>query len=473
MRERPLRLLGGDSMAIEWGRLLAVIVVAVWAASLVIGFIGSLWLLTILGFGLAFFGFARPSIGVLGITMVCTLDALTRHFLTTSGFLRWNTFNYMLLVVMLASALFVLRVADPHSKILKAFAGLLVAELIFSPSLENGVQHVLGIVSLFGLLVYFAQAYDEPDIWYSAGLVNGLSGAVGGLFFYLTRTSLPEINPNVFTFFPETALFCICLGFGRASAHRHGQLVLGLLAIANFSWVFLSGSRGGLLIAAVCMLFVLFAMRSVTQRLTYVAAGIVIAVAISSSFADLEQYSVGRITKLLDDDQSDAARTSGRSDLARAGIHIFERNPLGVGTGGFAVTWSKLGYIPGVSSFKRGEEFQAHSGWIKVLAENGWPGSLLMFAYVGSFAFFGFRARRSGMLGIGLLTSSTLAVAFLSTEFQGKGFWLLAAAATVMLHPVEMARCLHDEVRRFGYRPQRIVGDPAPAAAQTMLTTDR
>jgi hypothetical protein len=79
-----------------------------------------------------------------------------------------------------------------------------------------------------------------------------------------------------------------------------------------------------------------------------------------------------------------------------------------------------------------------------------------MAAYVGSFAYYGLRSKVPGGRGLGLLTFAALAVAFLSTEFQGKGFWLLAAGTTAALHPGEMARCLKIDARRFAVRPRRI-----------------
>ena len=84
----------------------------------------------------------------------------------------------------------------------------------------------------------------------------------------------------------------------------------------------------------------------------------------------------------------------------------------------------------------------AHSGWIKVLAENGVPGILLLGAYVLSFTVSGWRARNPELLRLGLMVSAVLTVAWLSTEFQNKALWLLAAGATVLLehNPASRAR---------------------------------
>lgn len=453
------RLIGGRSTATEWGRLLLGVVVLAWLSAPVVGFLNVLTLLTAVGFAAALLGFSRPALGLLGVTMVCTLDPLVRAMLS-NALLRWNTFNYCLLLVMAVSSSFVWRVADLHSRLLKVFILLLAADLVLSPEYEMGVQHILNVATLFGLLVYAAQAGGDEDIWYMVGVVNGTVGALGGLMYLLLKEGLPAVNPNAWSLFPEAAVFSACLGFRHAATRKNGQLVLGLLAGANVMWTFLSASRGGLLIASVGLIYILMSMKRGTHRLVVVSGAVALVVVSFAVFAAQGDRTLYRFNKLFDEEQSVAGRTSGRSDLAVAGLHMFKEHPFGVGTGGFAHAWSQVGFLPGLSTFKRGEEFQAHSGWIKVLAENGVPGILLMMAYVGSFAYCGITGRREGKLPLGLLTTCALAMAFVSTEFQGKTFWMLAAGATAQLHPREMARCLAAETERFWGRPRRLLTDP-------------
>jgi O-antigen ligase len=106
---------------------------------------------------------------------------------------------------------------------------------------------------------------------------------------------------------------------------------------------------------------------------------------------------------------------------------------MGVGTGGFAVTWMNLRQREGLSVFREGVYTPAHSGWIKILTENGVPGILLFAAFVLSFAGIGWRRRREGMFLLGLLVTLSLSVAFLADEFQGKGLWFLAAAVMTVM----------------------------------------
>jgi hypothetical protein len=458
-----LRLLGGSSISIEWGRLFVILLVCAFAGAPFVGFLASLALLTVVGFAAAVFGFGRPALGVLGVTLLCTLDPLVRHFLlTTGGLLRWNTLNYWLLIVMGMSAAFVLRVADPHSKILKLFILALASNLVVSPALTMGVQHLLGIFTLFGLLVYFAQAVDD-DVWYMVGVVNGTAGAAGGLAYLVLKDTLPEINANAFALFPETAMFAACLGFRAAAQRPGGQFILSALGCANFTWTFLSGSRGGILICGVGLLYMLFTMKRTSHRVLFVGSAVVIAMMALDAFSSMQDSTMHRINKMMDERESAASRTSGRSDLAAAGILMVRHSPFGVGTGGFAHAWAELGFVPGMTAFKRGEEFQAHSAWIKVLAENGWPGALLLLAYVCSFSWFGLQCPIPGAASLGLLVTASLAVTFLSVEFQGKSVWLLAAGATAQLHPLEMRRSVAAELERFVGRPRRLVADLAGA----------
>jgi hypothetical protein len=131
------------------------------------------------------------------------------------------------------------------------------------------------------------------------------------------------------------------------------------------------------------------------------------------------------------------------------------QNPLGVGTGDSELAWSQLGYVEGVSDLKAGQEFSLHSGWIKVLAENGIPGILLFSAVVASFAVVGWRSGDRFLRVLGIAVTLILAVAFLSTEFQGKAFWFLSAGAITLLNREPMIAALRggSRLRVWWVRP--------------------
>ncbi len=442
LEQRSAAQVGKVSTSRYWGQGLTILIVLTWAASLVIGFRASLVVITILGFGAAILGLRRPALGLFGVAILSTIDAPASVLLLTGGALRWNTFNYWLLLVMLLALPFLLRLRDPHTRLLQFFILLLGLQLFISPSRTSGIVHLLGIVTSFGLLVYFASNLEDREMWYWLGIVVGTLAGAGGLSFFLQLDRLPPVNPNAWAFFPLTGLFAICLSFPFAAAQTRGQLTLALLAIVNlafvnFVWLVLSASRGALLIAIFCLGFLVLEMRSLTRRVVFIIVGVLLVLTISTQFSNLQAYALKRVNLLVDPTTSLAGRTSGRSDLAIGGWHIFRRNPFGVGTGGFASEWAKLGDLGGLLTTRSvGLQKEAHSGWVKILVENGIVGILLLACYVLSFAVIGLgRARRDRTLrALGVLTTAVLAVALVSTEFQNKGLWLLVAGVTVLLH---------------------------------------
>jgi O-antigen ligase len=210
------------------------------------------------------------------------------------------------------------------------------------------------------------------------------------------------------------------------------QFVLALLAVINALWVFLSASRGNLLIAAVCLAFVLTGMR-LRRALGFGIVAALVSVVVLSQFTTLQERAVERLHLLTDPSESVHLRTSGRSDLAWGAWYMFRDHPFGVGTGGFLPTWLTLGAREGIAQSRGLAPRAAHSGWMKILAENGFPGILLLGAYVFSFAVSGWRSRDPVLRRLGLMVTAVFAVAGVSMEFQAKGLWLLAAGATVLL----------------------------------------
>ena len=158
-----------------------------------------------------------------------------------------------------------------------------------------------------------------------------------------------------------------------------------------------------------------------------------------------------RFIKLVDPAYSLAGRTSGRSELARAGWNLFLQHPVGgVGTGSFATAWFRQQDAHGLSQYGMGRDVAAHSGWIKTMAENGLPGLLLLAGFVLSFAVIGWRHKGRGVRWLGLTIAFALSVAFLSTEFQSKGLWFVAAAGTLFLRPRRAGRLVSNASRPPG-----------------------
>jgi hypothetical protein len=431
-----------------WGPVSAVVIALAWAAGVVVSFQVSLMILTILGFAALVAGLRYPAIGLLGLTVLCILDAPARVYILTGGLLRWNTLNYWLLLIMALYLPFLLRLRDPHSLTLAAFIGLLTLEILISPDIGNGMQNVLGILAVFGMLIYFVRAGHDGRMWFWLSFNGGLVGALGGLVFFLERMKLPQINANAWAAFPLTALIAVVLGFPDAARMRNGQTRLLMLASVNMVWIFLSGSRGTLLIGGCCFLVLIIALRGMRQRTISLMAAAVIALVAAAHFSELQERTIHRLVKLfttehaIAGDYTLAGRTSGRSDLAIGGWYIFQNHPLGVGTGGFADSWSELGKHYGLV-YRRGEKAPAHSGWVKTMVENGIPGLVLLMAYVSSFALVAMRQRNWDLWRLGMMTSVAIAAGLLSTEFQTKGLWLLAAGAMTFLQRARMDEAMY------------------------------
>jgi O-antigen ligase len=180
--------------------------------------------------------------------------------------------------------------------------------------------------------------------------------------------------------------------------------------------------------------FLALEIRGFWRRFAALICGVLVGLLILPQFGKLEEKTFYRMNKLFDTSHSAAGRTSGRADLAIGGWRIFLEHPLGVGTGAYADYWAKLDNREGLSGFARGKSFPSHSGWIKVLVENGVVGILLFAAFAISFAIVGCRRKSWRLFTIGLLTTSVLCVALIATEFQSRGLWLLVAGAITLLH---------------------------------------
>jgi O-antigen ligase len=430
LRRVRARRLGDRATSLDvWTRGLLLVIATAWAASVIVGLMPVLEVLTLVGFGTALIGLRLPAVGILGIGMLCTLDAVSRLFVLTGGLLRWNTFNYLLVAAAVLFLPYLRTVSRGQLALLLSFTALLALELTISAEPALGVQHLLGLLALFGLLALLARAGPSPELWQSMALVNGTLAGLGGLVFFVTQTDL--INRNAWGWFPLTAILSIALAAGTSGA-GHVRFSLVLLAFVNLVWLFLSASRGDLIVGVLAILFVIVSGRGIGRGLVYAAAGAAVVVVLVGRFVPLADEAFARLDKLTQTDTSLRARTSGRSDLALGGWYIFVEHPFGVGTGGFARAWAELGVREGLSDFQRGEEFSAHAGWVKTLAENGVPGFGLLLAFVASFAVIGWGQTNKQLRLLGLLTTAVVATAFLSTEFQSKGVWFLTAGTMTL-----------------------------------------
>lgn len=449
------------SSAAWWGPVIGALVTLVWLSALAIGYVNAVTIITLGGFAATLAGAKNPAIGLLGVGILSTIDPLTRVFLLSGGLLRWNTFNYVLILMMLIFLPRTLRLADRGTRFMAALLLLMCLQAPISDAPDVAFSTIINLVAAPGLLLFAMRAKEDPDsiIWLS--LVCGLTSAVGGGIYFMQAESLPQINHNAWSAFPLTGITAICLAVPLTAARGHVQTLMVLLAGINACWVFISGSRGGMLISLVCLVYLLFQVRGRVRTQSLLLSVPLIAGLLFTAFAEQNTAALYRINKLFDSERGLESRTSGRSDIALAGYELFKQNPLGVGTGGFGPAFSQLN-MPDISF--RNEEKGSHSAWVKVAVENGVVGLVLLLAYVGSFFVMGIESRRPGGVQLGLLVTLVLFSAFFSREFQSKGLWLLAAGCTA-LYGAKAPRL---------YRPDILVAvrPPArPAAAATATTT--
>jgi O-antigen ligase len=436
-RSLAARLTGKGKSPIERaGRTLLWLVGISCVMGAAVGFPYAILAISAIAFVAAIAGLRKPHLGTLGIAILCTIDVVSRIFLFGGGFLPWNTFNYLLLLMMAVSFSTLMKVRDVQSGLLVAFVTVLALWLVLTPEegLDPGINAVLNVVIAFGILMTFMRTAGDDAAWYWQALLSSATAALVGLLYYMQFDRLPEINYNAWAYVPLTGLFAICMGLDSAAKYPRGQMLLALLAIVNVLWVFLSTSRGGLIVALICFVFIMVRLRTFRDRGIVLGILAVAALVAVVKFSDLNSRSLERLDKLLDDEEGLAARTSGRSDLALGAWLIFEENPLGVGTGGFRQAWKHLGFQEEMSGYGYGRRKAAHSGWLATLAENGIPGVLILGAYVLSFTFAGLGKGRKGLLANGLLVTLVFAAGLVTTEFVAKGLWYLAAGTTVMLH---------------------------------------
>lgn len=411
------------------------------AASFAVGFAWGVALATFLGLALLALTPVRPGAGLLGAGLLAVLDPFSRSVVFSGGLLPlpWNTAGYALLLVFVL----LLPSEGPRLRGLPVVAaalllGLLLLELIPSVQRLQGVQHVFGLFSFFAFLLIASRAAPDVSAWLWLGRLGGAAGAAFAIAYLLRAASWEAVNKNAWAWVPFTGICLIVPAVLVAGTERGVRTRLTLLAALDLGLVFVSGSRGTFAAALCAFATLVVAGAERGERMRRVLAAFVVAVPLAAGalvvFPAETGAMVDRIARAGDESRSLANRTSGRSDLARIGLEVARANPLGVGTGAFQETAARYGVVENVGLYRGGARaLQAHSAWVKTLAENGFPGLLLLALFVGSFAAAGIARRADGVAGAGVLATVVLAIAFVSTEFQAKGMWLFAALVALIV----------------------------------------
>jgi O-antigen ligase len=418
-----------------WGTYLVLLCGGIPFLALIFGFNIALQMLMLLGLALTLLKFNTP-IGVFGLGILCVLDPFARVYILEGGFLRWNSFNYLLLIIIAFHTPFLLRWNTWQYRAFQALVLIMLVQLMQSVSIVDGIQEILGVVSFIGLLCGFAYVGSPGSgFWNWFSLITATLSTSLGFVFLLLFKSLSYINPNAWSYAQICGLFAIFLGLKFSKSSRDSSILI-LLAFLNMLIIFLSGSRGSMILGLAALLFIFFEQRaSFTRRVFYIIVATISAAVMLTVFVDFQSVALERIANTFDTSRTLANRTSGRIDLFIGGWNIFLENPLGVGTGNFREAWVDIGTLNGaLSSALTGSAHPAHSGWIVVLSEHGIPGFICLLGFLLPFLRAGWQQRRQDMFVLGLFVFVSLSLAWLTTEYQTKSIWMLAAAACVLLY---------------------------------------
>ena len=264
---------GGARPYVTWAKIMLALGLLGAAATVVVDLRVVLTVLNLAAFGLAIVGLRYPALGVLGIVMLCTLDPLVGPLLLTGGLCRWNTLNYWLLLVMFVWSPYLARPSDLSTRCFQLLLLVIGLGLIFGPEPELGMQQVCAMVTMLGIMIYLVRGSESLDPWYWAALLSGALGAALTAAYVFNEPRLPYVNPNVWSFLPMGAMLLIGLVYPLVADSPGRQNLLGSLAVISGGWVFLSASRGSLLVAIIILTYIVVGASSMRRSLVYFCLG--------------------------------------------------------------------------------------------------------------------------------------------------------------------------------------------------------
>jgi len=260
-------------------------------------------------------------------------------------------------------------------------------------------------------------------------LVQG--GRVAGLFHGINQ--LQSFVVAVIPFF--------CAGMFSRAASRSARVLYGALVLVGFAGVVGSGSRAGVVIAALSVwLMLLFA--SPRLALVWTCAAVLFAGSawqVLGKHLDELPYGIRRSFSYVQEDNLELDELSrGRADQLQTFYTVFAEHPLvGVGPGGFAAWVPRV--VPG------GKAQEMHNSYLGVLGETGAIGGLIMLALLAdamlrTFRFLQWASRARDpdalMAAQALLVSyaSILMYGMLNYGLRQRHFWFVIALTVALPH---------------------------------------
>jgi hypothetical protein len=415
---------GSDPM-LRWGSTLQRVVVLACLAGVSAGFGTTVLILSLVGAGLLVVGLSQPRLGVLGLWLLVALDPFNKNELIAAPVWRYNTTNLLLGAMLVSQLPRVLRRREPHTAALLLLLTVMVVMLESTPDLAEGIDQLVATAAPLAMVAICARPGADAATWRAAAMTTGVLGAFAGPLYYL-RGGGAELNANVVAFAFLAPLALVTAVAIVVPLTRRDRSWLLILACCHVASVFLTGSRGALLVALLSLCALGLAGADAGQRLMLGAAVIAAVLVLLTQVTASQSLTLRRIEKLFDSSQELDDRTSSRTKIIRNGMAVFDDNPGGIGTGGFRSATTVVEDI-------NPQERDAHAAWVKVLVENGVIGGGLLVVYVGSFAVAG-RGLGRRRLALGVTATVVLGVSLTTSEFGAKGLWVFPVAATVLLH---------------------------------------
>ncbi|MCB0689389.1 MAG: O-antigen ligase family protein [Saprospiraceae bacterium] len=399
--------------------------------------------LVVISFILAIRNYNQPRMLTYILIMVA-VDPVMRTYLMGGVLFRYHSFDYLLLSLVLINFLYGGRV---HLKPIRIYMFLLlwmIIGLLISKDIVLGGLSIVGYLGFLAFYLILWHAVDSPgfgDILHDGLRYGILASLLFSMLFFLSfgievfRQDLFDefggdyINPNSFSYMPLAGIVFSTLLVKLFGHSARKQLIIQLIL---FGIIGLSGSRGSFIVGGLAIFFSLSgAIR--TTRLVFVR---IIAYFILSFSATLLKtsgvYTLERLSTFFQEEKDLSTASSGRSEIAFIGFQMFKSRPLvGLGTGSFRETFAELtaSYQYFGSDFlrkKQGDRIAAHSAYVKVMAENGLIGLILLTGFLLSI----YKARTKDNFHI--IAFSILVISLLSTEFNAKVPWFICAFTIVM-----------------------------------------
>src|SRR5881296_567245 len=346
-------------------------------------------------------------------------------------------------------------------RIVWLLAAFCVASVASATLGETGPEALIELSTYFWLclsLVVICRLLSSPDrarrtltAWQHAGVLGCVAGGVGTLLMW--RGSMDNLlvqggrvaglfeGINQLQSFVIAVIPFFCARLFSRAASRGTRILYGALVVVGFAGVVGSGSRAGVVFAALSVWLMLVL---TSPRLAAVLTCAAVRFAGSAwhvlgKHLDELPYGIRRSFSYVQDDTLELDELSrGRADQLHTFYTVFAEHPLvGVGPGGFAAWVPRV--VPG------GKAQEMHNSYLGVLGETGAIGGLLMLglladAMVRSLGFLHWASRARDpdalMAARALLVSyaSILMYGMLHYGLRQRHFWFVIALTVAVPH---------------------------------------